>query len=188
MRKAMDALVELAKLDPAVIATIGGGVLAGVVPSIAGAVDLFSGDANIANSGELGVNPLLALAPAGGAIAGAGLAIPFSRDLRDYARFIDLAIKQKQGIEPTRDDKAQVLKMGRRARDSANEAMRVYEQRSAEGRPMTEREALYMAFRTSPAWRAARAAGIGALVGSASAAVPAVIAMGDAPAPQVLAQ
>lgn len=174
------------------LAMLGGGALAGVVPSVAGAADLAMGPTNLSNSGEVGINPLLAMLPGVG--AGVGIAASgLNKDVRDLARSFQL--ERKPASQATPEDVEFGLRMREQMQQDAEKVTekirKLAAERAAKGQPpLTEDEARVMMLRGTFAGRGLRNLGASALIGSVAGAVPAVMLMRDSqPAQQpVVAQ
>ena len=185
-RFAGDLLGQLITGDPAVLAMLGGGALAGVVPAVAGAADLAMGPTNLSNSGEIGINPLLAMLPGVG--AGVGIAASgLNKDVRDLVKYFALMGKP---LEEYSQEDVEFVNRGREEHESLVErATLLNEQRVKEGKkPYTPDEMQGKILRTGPMGRGIRGIGAGALIGSVAGAIPAVMLMRDSqPAQQPVA-
>lgn len=178
-RKAGEALMALARHNPELAAIIAGGILAGTTPAVLGAVDLATGDTNLMNSGEVGVNPLLALLPALGATVGAGAGTLANKDARQLAGFTAMAwMKDKNNL--SQDEREFGTRVVQQMEGDKAAYKRFLVEREAQGkRPLTDEEQMATFLKRSMYGRAARGAGAAALIGSVAGAIPAVMAMRD---------
>lgn len=165
--------VRMAGSDPATVAMALGILGAGAGTTGMGLVDLFTGDTNGANSGEIPSNLVLSMLPGLGLGIGAEAAQAFNPQAALFAQEnrARLLARRAQGASPGGDvavtpEMAQLLQ---KRFDAAS--------RLQEGDVDLSREAALQQVRT----RGRRALYAGGLVGTLAGAIPAVMAMRDQP-------